>query len=128
MAGTDFPSNFRERIAAAFPVWSRMLKKRVTYKPLINVGVAAGAAAGKIAVTDSASNQILKGDQLIAVLQQSGTTPFAITNVTANFFANTITVNNRQGTIAEDGYIDNTGGSSTSGNVLVVIWMTWEDR
>lgn len=120
--------NFRERLGAAFPIWSRLLKKRTTYKPLLNVGVAAGAAAGAIAVTDSASNEILAGDQLVAVLMQSGTSPYAITNVTAEFFANTVTVNNRAGTIAVDGYINNTGGTTTAGNVLIVYWLSWEDR
>ncbi len=115
--------NFRERIADAFPVFSSLLTHRVTYKPLVKFAIATGAAAGQIAVSG-----ILRGDELVSVLAQN-TTSYLLSDVTSEFVANTITTTyNGQGTIAADGYIDNTGGTTTSGSNLLVVWLTWENR
>lgn len=124
--------NFRERLKLAFPVFTDFLGlNRVTYKPMVRTTIATGGAAGAIAVTG-----ILKGDELVSVLQvaQSGSSPYAvtITDQYSQFLTNTLTITDGlggiKGVIAEDGYINNTGGESTSGDTLIVTWLTWENR
>ncbi len=112
--------NFRQRIADAFPVFSALLRHRVTYKPLVTaMNATATGSPGKIAVTG-----ILAGDELAFVFD---VTTGAV--VTSEFVANTVTsTDGRKGTIAEDGYIDNTGGTLTATDNLLVVWLTWENR
>lgn len=112
--------NFRQRLAEAFPVFSALLRNRITYKPLVKMTVvAATGSPGAVAVTG-----ILKGDELAAVIDL--TTP---ADVTSQFTANTYTTpDGREGTVMVDGEINDTGGSVTATDNLLVVWLTWENR
>ena len=107
--------NFRDRLIRGFPILKDMLKR--TSKTLIKVKLVAGGVAGAIACAG-----ILKGDELVAVLADTSGT--IIIDSTAEFLLNT----DRGNKVRLDGYIDNTGGTSTASKSLIVIWIPWEDR
>lgn len=104
--------NFKARLQRAFPVWRQLLKRST---PFVRQQFVTGGTAGKIAVSN-----IKKNDQLVSVLSQDDST-YALSEVTSQFVANT----NSGQLIVEDGYIDNTGGSSTASTHLLVTWLAW---
>lgn len=104
---------FKERLQRAFPVWRQMLKKST---PFIMQKAVAGGAAGAIAVTG-----IKKGDQLIGVMHD--TSGAVIADLTSEFVANC----DPGQLIKVDGYIDNTGGTATTSDILIVTWLAWAE-
>ena len=96
-------ANFKDRLIIAFPVFSGLLKRTKTL--VMNVGIA-GGSAGDHTVAD-----IKIGDQLISVMHHS--TASLSADLTSEF------------TISADGVINNTGGTDTSSDFLVVTWMSW---
>lgn len=111
-------ANFRARLIRSFPIFRAMLSRRVTYKPLVKQALVAGAVAGAVAVTG-----ILKGDELVSAIDL--TTP---ADRTAEFVKNTVTIGGLKGCVAVDGYINNTGGTTTATHNVLVTWLSWEDR
>jgi hypothetical protein len=83
---------------------------RNTPVPLIQTAVVAGAAAGDVTVTGIKLNDVLCG---VTRLDRNATAAnITMDSLTAEF---TVTANNT---------INNAGGTSTSGDVLQVIWQT----
>jgi hypothetical protein len=103
--------NFMDRIIRAIPVWKEVLKKPT---PFVRMLAVAGGAAGAIAVTG-----IKAGDQLCGVLHYTAATSLA--DISAEFILNT----DAGQIIQSDGEINNTGGTATTGDVLVVVWLSW---
>jgi hypothetical protein len=102
--------SFKERLQKAFPVWRQMLKRNT---PFVRQTSVAGGAAGVIAVAD-----IKKGDQLVSVIESASG---VLTDRTSEFVANT----NDGQLIVNDAEIDNTGGTATTGDSLLVTWIAW---
>ena len=107
--------NFMERLKRSDPVWNDMLSRKT--KRLVKQALVDGGGAGAIAVTG-----ILKGDELVSVVESAQTSAI-LTDRTAEFILNT-----NDGIVAVDGYIDNTGGTATDNDKLLVTWICWEDR
>ena len=107
--------NFMERLKRSDPVWNDMLSR--TTKRFLKQAIVNGGSAGPIAVTG-----ILHGDELVSVIESSQTDAIP-TDRTAEFLVNT-----NDGIIAVDGYVDNTGGTATDNDLLIVTWICWEDR
>jgi hypothetical protein len=107
--------NYRERLMRSNPVFFDMLSRKT--KRFFTTVIANGGTAGAHAVTG-----ILKGDELISVIESSQTNAIP-TDRTAEFIACT-----DNGIVRLDGYVDNTGGTDTSNDLLIVTWITWENR
>ena len=109
-------ASFRERLVRAFPIFSEMLSERDT--PLVRSELVSGGVAGPIAVS-----AIKAGDQLVAVYESAATTA-VLTSRTAEF----VEGNTDKGwTVRNDGFIDNTGGTDTTGDSLLVFWIAWAE-
>lgn len=93
--------NIKDRLLTSDHIWSDLLSKQ----KLLDQDIIAGDSAGELVVAN-----ILKGDELSGVMDI--TTP---ANLTDEF-------------IVKDGVIDNTGGTDTTGKVLIVTWVQWEAR
>ncbi len=106
--------SFKTRLERALPVWKHILKRTT---PFVRMALASGGSAGDIAVTG-----ILKGDQLVAVIE-SATTSAVLTSRTTEFIVGTTTGQ----IIAKDGYINNVGGTDTSSDNLLVLWIAWAE-
>ena len=96
-------ANFKDRLIKAFPVFSGLLKRTKTL--VMNVGIA-GGTAGDHTVAD-----IAIGDQLISVIHHS------VASLSADLTSEFI--------IASDGVINNTSGTDTSSDFLVITWTSW---
>lgn len=96
-------ATFKERLIIAFPVFSGLLKRTKTL--VMNVGIAGGTAG------DHTVAGIKIGDQLVSVMHHS--TAALSADLTSEF------------TIKGDGVINNTGGTDTSADFLIVTWMSW---
>ncbi len=97
-------NTFKNRLQNAFPVFSNMLKRD---KPIVMSQGADGAVAGDVTVS-----KIKKHDQLISVIHHTaGALPVDLTD---------------EFTISADGTINNTGGTDTSSDYLVVSWLAWD--
>lgn len=96
-------STFKDRIIKAFPVFSGLFKRSKTL--VMSKGIA-GGTAGNHTVAD-----IAVGDQLVSVIHHSVASISA--DLTSEF------------TITAAGVINNTGGTDTSADFLVVTWMSW---
>lgn len=107
--------NYLERLKRSDPVWNDMLSRKT--KRILQAKLVDGGGAGEIAVAG-----ILKGDELVAVIESADTTAL-LTDRTSEFLTNT-----DNGIVRKDGYIDNTGGTATTSDKLIVIWIPWEDR
>lgn len=103
--------NYRERLIRAFPVWKQFLKRPT---PMFRQLVVDGGAAGPIAVAG-----IKAGDQLCSVSHYTPATSLA--DITAEFVLNT----DPGQIIRVDGYIDNTDGTATTSDNLLVAWISW---
>jgi hypothetical protein len=97
--------NFKDRLIRAFPVWRDILKRTT---PFVRQTSIAGGSAGAHTVTD-----IKVQDQLISVLEVATSTA-AVTDLTSEF------------SISADATIDNTGGTDTSSDSLIVTWLAWD--
>lgn len=106
--------SFKDRIERAIPVWRQILRRPT---PFVRQALVSGGGAGEIAVTD-----IRKGDQLVAVIE-SATSSAALTDRTDEFTANT----DSGQLVRRDGYIDNTDGTATTGDDLLVTWIAWAE-
>lgn len=98
--------SFKDRLKKAFPVFKEMFSRT---KPMVMQQLVAGAAAGKIAVS-----KIKKGDQIVGVIE-SATSTAILTDRTDEFVVE----------VGDDGYIDNTGGTDTTSDSLLVTWLSW---
>lgn len=94
-----YPSDIKGRIIKADPVLGELIAKQ----NLIGETVIAGGAAGDLTVA-----AIRKGDNLVSVINLTDGT-----DETDEF------------TITDDGVINNTGGTATTGDVLKVLWEQW---
>ena len=106
--------SFKERIERAFPVLKDMLARTT---PIIRQQLVAGGAAGEIAVSN-----ILKDDQIVSVFEIE-TASNNFTDRTSEFVVNTDTGQ----IVRKDGYIDNTGGTATTGDQLLVTWLAYAE-
>jgi len=79
---------------------------RSSYRTIVQKVIINGGAAGLHSVAG-----ILLNDRLVCVWEQNGTSGL-LTDLTSEF------------TINADGSIDNTGGTSTAGDTLLVEWQT----
>lgn len=101
---------YKERIQRAFPGWRQLLRKNT---PFVMMASIAGGAAGALTVAG-----IKKGDQLVGVIESAAG---VLTDRTAEFAVNT-----EPGQIIRvDTVIDNTGGTATTGDSLLVTWLAW---
>ncbi len=106
--------SFKERLARAVPVWRQMTERST---PFIRQALVDGGAAGEIAVAD-----IKKGDQIVGVMESADSTS-VLTDLTAEFVANT----DPGWLVRKDGAIDNTGGTATTNDSLLVTWIAWAE-
>ena len=103
----------KDRMLKASPVWRRIVSRAFnvqTNKGLVMSQAVAGAAAGNVNVS-----KIKKGDHLVSVIMVTATTA-ALTDLTSQF------------SIAADGVINNTGGTSSASNGLIVTWEAFDDE
>jgi len=106
--------SFKERIQRAIPIWRQMLERPT---PFVRQAPIDGSTAGIFTVAD-----IKKGDQLVSVIEVTTTTA-ALVDRTAEFVLNT----DEGQLIRVDAEIDNTGGTDTSGDALIVTWLAWAE-
>jgi len=112
----------KDRMRRAGPIWNRIASRKDT---LVRVKMVAGAAAGPVACAG-----VKPGDKLVAVLHHQAAA--AMTDLTAEFGGDAVSVaagKKGNGTVLTvPDSIDNTGGTSTSGNTVVVIWEAYDER
>jgi hypothetical protein len=106
--------SYRDRLIASSPVWSEILQRTT---PFVQNKLITGGAAGQLAVSG-----IKKGDEIVSVINL--TTP---ADMTDEFKANDIASGEDKGMNATDGYIDNTGGTATTAENLLVSYLSWVD-
>ncbi len=104
--------NYKERIQRAFPAFRQWFRR---VKPFVRVSYVTGAVAGTISVTD-----IKAGDQLVSVVGNNQTSGVWVDH-SADFIANT----DAGQIVRNDGEIDNTGGTSSAGELLQIVWISW---
>lgn len=92
---------FKNRLIRAFPVWKQLLRRS---KPLVQMSTATGGAAGNITLTG-----IKADDELCGVVN----------------LADGVDLSSEFSIIGDD-TIDNTGGTSTAADRLLVVWLTWD--
>lgn len=95
-------TNYKERLIKSSPVWGELLEKQ----GLIGSQVIDGGAAGELGLSN-----IRKGDRIISVVDV-----LTGDDLTSEF------------SITDDGKIDNTGGTATTGDKLQVLWEQWVSR
>jgi hypothetical protein len=102
----------KDRMRRASPVWRRIVNRAfgVENKGLVKMASIAGGVAGNHTVAD-----IKKGDHLVAVIEVTTTTA-ALVDRTSEF------------SIAADAVINNTGGTDTSADALLVLWEAFDDE
>lgn len=101
--------SFRDRLIRGVPVWRRIVERSTGF---FRQTAVSGGAAGVIVVAD-----IKKGDRLISVIEVAATSA-ALADRTAEFLANEAA----DGIVTQDGQINNTGGTATTGDGLIVAW------
>lgn len=107
--------SYRDRLIASSPVWSDILGRK--NKPFVNNVLISGGVAGQLAVSN-----IKQGDEVVSVIDLT-----AGSDLTSEFKANDIADGKDEGMNATDGYIDNTGGTSTAGSNVLVSYLSWVD-
>lgn len=106
--------SYKDRIERSVPVFSEMLK-RVT--PFIRQTIIAGGAAG--AHTVAAIN---KGDQLVSALHVDFTDASETgADITDEFVLDTGQI------VQNDGALNNTGGTDTTGGFIVLLWIAYAE-
>jgi len=103
----------KDRMRRAGPIWRRIVRR--SEDPLINKGIIGfqgidGGAAGNHTVS-----RIKFNDHLVSVIEVTTGTA-ALVDRTAEF------------SITADGVIDNTGGTDTSGDGLLIFWEAFDDE
>ena len=101
----------KDRMVRSDPIWRRLVARAFgvsTNKGFVMAQAVAGAAAGNHTVS-----KIKKGDHLVSVFMIAATTA-AVTDQTSEY------------TITNDGIINNTGGTSSASNSLIVIWEAFD--
>lgn len=122
-------TNYKERLITAFPVFSHLLKKQ----KLFAQAIVSGGAAGNLTVEG-----IKAGDELISVVDVSGNSQTVAdgavagdVTVTGIAIADKLVsvINLTDGTditseftISAADTINNTGGATTAGDTLLVVW------
>lgn len=101
-------TNYRDRLMSSSSVWNDLMKRK---KPLVQNTIIDGGAAGLLTVTG-----ILFGDELVSVLNLTDND-----DITSEFKFN----DTFDGLNAQDGKINNAGGSATTGDKLLVSWLAW---
>jgi hypothetical protein len=94
--------NFKDRLISAFPVFSQMLRRKT---PIVRTAIVAGGAAGALTCSG-----VKVGDELFTVVNLTDGT-----DVLSEF------------SISADGEIDNTGGTATTGDTVLVQWIAWAE-
>ena len=96
----------KDRMKRHDPIWRRLVKRAFgsENKGFVKAIGAAGGAAGDISVTG-----ILQGDHLVCVYNVTDTA-----DLTSEF------------SITADGTVNNTGGTATTGDSLLVIWEAFD--
>lgn len=97
--------NFKNRLIRAFPVWRDILKRST---PFVRQTGVAGGSAGSHTITG-----IKKSDEIVSIIEVT-TSSAALVDRTSEF------------SITADNTIDNTGGTDTSGDSLLVTWLAWD--
>jgi hypothetical protein len=103
----------KDRMRRSSPIWRRIIKRSEdaqVNKGIIGFQAITGGTAGNHTVS-----RIKKNDHLVAVTEIT-TSSAAVVDRTAEF------------TIASDGVINNTGGTDTSSDGLLVIWEAFDDE
>lgn len=109
----------KDRMLRADPIWRRIVSRTDTF---VRQKMVAGAAAGPVAVAG-----ILRGDKIISVLHHQAAA--AMTDLTAEFGGDAAAAKRGNGApVTVDGSIDNTAGTSTSGNTVIVTWEAYDER
>lgn len=107
----------KDRMRRAGPIWKRIVKRSDTS---VRMSLITGGAAGAHTVAG-----IRRGDKLIGVLHY---TPAAtLADLTSEFLGSTARTGNGA-VIAVDNQVDNTGGTATVGDNLVVLWEAYDER
>lgn len=94
--------SLKTRLLKAFPVLSKVFGRP---KPFVRQVIVTGAAAGNVTVTD-----IKKVDEIVSVLNLTN-----LTDMTSEF------------RVLADGAINNSGGTSTATNRVMVTWLSWAE-
>lgn len=103
----------KDRMLRSDPIWRRIVNRAFNVqinKGLVMQQAVAGAAAGNVTVS-----KIKLGDHLVSVIMVTATTA-ALTDLTSQF------------TISASGQINNTGGTSSASNGLIVTWEAFDDE
>ena len=105
-------NSYKDRLAHSYPVFKDMLKRAT---PMVRQTAIDGGSAGAHTVSD-----IKAGDQLVGVMRVDNTTP-GMSDITSEFDVDESNI------VPNDGELDNTGGTDTSGDQLLVTWMAWAE-
>jgi hypothetical protein len=121
-------TDYKSRIMAAFPVFSKLFKN-----PFIKTAIIAGGAAGNLSVTG-----IKVGDEISSIISVGGNSQtlatgaaagdITVTGILADDVLKSV-INLTDGTdvtseftVTADDTINNTGGTATTGDTLLVVW------
>lgn len=102
----------------AGPIWKRIIKRTDTF---IRQAAIAGGGAGAHTVTG-----IKVGDKLVSVIEVT-TSSAALADRTSEFIGKNGILGNGA-IMTKDNVIDNTGGTDTTGDALLVTWEAYEER
>lgn len=102
----------KDRMKRSSPIWRRIVRRAfgAENKGFVKMAAIDGGAAGNLTVAD-----IKKEDHLVAVIEVTTTTA-ALVDRTSEF------------SIAADAVINNTGGTDTSADALLVLWEAFDDE
>lgn len=103
----------KDRMRRSSPIWRRIVRRAEdpdTNKGIVGFQAITGGSAG-----DHTVSRIKTNDHLVAVTEITTTTA-AVVDRTSEF------------TITADGVINNTGGTDTSSDALLVIWEAFDDE
>ena len=103
----------RDRMLRSSPIWRRIIKR--AEDPLVNKGIVGFQAITGGSAGNHTVSRIRESDHLVAVTEVTTTTA-ALVDRTAEF------------SITANGVINNSGGTDTSGDGLLVIWEAFDDE
>lgn len=103
----------KDRMRRASPIWRRIINRSEDAQ--VNKGIIGCQPINGDVAGDHAVSRIKLNDHLVAVIEVTTTTA-ALVDRTAEF------------TISADAEIDNTGGTDTSGDGLIVLWEAFDDE
>ena len=109
--------SLRDRMQRSDPMWRKLVERSDT---MFRVLLVSGGTAGDHTVTG-----IREGDKLVSVLHYTPATSFA--DLTSEFIGKDATTGNGA-IIAADDTINNTGGTDTSSDQLLVVWEAYDVR